>query len=211
MGRNEGIISDCYSTGAVSGGANPYGIGGLVGNNEGNVTNCYSTGAVSGVSDADYIGGLGDITTAISAIVIRRVRSTVLTLSAVWWDLKPAAVLSVVSGTWQILPLSTSAGGTGRTTSQMKTLSTFTSPGWDFVNVWGIYNGQSYPCLKFLTGFNPADLNYSGTVDFDDFAIFADRLALRRLTDENVCLYAGLVSRPKEQDLSACVVYKRRR
>jgi hypothetical protein len=55
----------------------------------------------------------------------------------------------------------------------MKTLSTFTSAGWDFVNAWGIGNGQTYPYLKPFNGFNPADLNYSGTVDFTDFAILA--------------------------------------
>jgi hypothetical protein len=67
----------------------------------------------------------------------------------------------------------TSAGGEGKTTAEMKTLSTFTSANWDFVYAWGIGNGQTYPYLKPFNGINPADLNYSGTVDFADFAIFA--------------------------------------
>jgi len=67
----------------------------------------------------------------------------------------------------------TSAGGTGKTTAQTKTLSTFTSAGWDFVYAWGIGNGQTYPYLKPFNGINPADIDYSGTVDFADFAILA--------------------------------------
>jgi hypothetical protein len=56
----------------------------------------------------------------------------------------------------------------------MKTLSTFTSANWDFVYEWGIGNGQTYPYLKTFNRFNTADLNYSGTVDLADFAIFAN-------------------------------------
>jgi hypothetical protein len=43
---------------------------------------------------------------------------------------------------------STSAGGTGKTTTQMKTKSTFTSTGWDFTTpVWIIDEGNDYPRL----------------------------------------------------------------
>ena len=38
-------MTQCYSTGAVSGTGD---VGGLVGSNGGTVTHCYSTGAVSG-------------------------------------------------------------------------------------------------------------------------------------------------------------------
>jgi hypothetical protein len=49
-----GTVTQCYSTGAVSGGSY---VGGLVGNNEqGTVTQCYSTGAVNG--SGDLVGGL---------------------------------------------------------------------------------------------------------------------------------------------------------
>ena len=77
--NNGGTVTQCYSTGAVSGvdrvgglvGSNSYGtvtqcygtgavigtsyVGGLVGSNNGAVTDCYSTGAVSGGS---FVGGL---------------------------------------------------------------------------------------------------------------------------------------------------------
>jgi hypothetical protein len=109
--------------------------------NWGTLTACYATGSVSGV---DQVGGLvGE---------------------------NPYG--SVVSSFWdtQTSGQTTSAGGTGKTTAEMKTLSTFTSAGWDFVEIWGIEENQTYPFLrKYLTG----DLNYDGGVDFVDFAIFA--------------------------------------
>lgn len=54
-------VTNCYSTGTVSGGGT---IGGLVGYNEGDVTNCYNTGSVNGEEE---VGGLvgyneGDVT-----------------------------------------------------------------------------------------------------------------------------------------------------
>jgi len=51
-GENDGSVSNCYSTGEVTG--NDY-VGGLVGDNHGSVSNGYSTGVVTG---DDYIGGL---------------------------------------------------------------------------------------------------------------------------------------------------------
>jgi hypothetical protein len=53
VGYHYGSISDCYSTGAVSG---SYSVGGLVGyNSSSSISNCYSTSAVSGITD---VGGL---------------------------------------------------------------------------------------------------------------------------------------------------------
>ena len=119
-------------------------IGGLIGINESNITNCYSTGVVSG---SDSVGGMIGYNSG--------------TVTASFWDVN-------TSGT------SSSAGGTGKTTAEMKKLSTFLSAGWDFVNMWGIGNGQTYPYLKQFNGINPADLNYSGIVDFEDFAVLAE-------------------------------------
>ena len=52
VGYNNGSITDCYSTGSVSG---DYLVGGLVGANGGSITNCYSTASVKG---QDTTGGL---------------------------------------------------------------------------------------------------------------------------------------------------------
>lgn len=66
---------------------------------------------------------------------------------------------------------SESAGGEGKSTAEMQTLSTFTEAGWDFVEIWNIGQGQTYP---FLRRYPIGDLNYSGGVDMFDFAIFAE-------------------------------------
>lgn len=126
--NNQGTITNCYSTGVVSG---TNFIGGLVGESSGTITNCYSTGSVAGDS---YVGGLagdnsGTITGCYSTgsisgtgyqvggLVGRNYKGTVGTS---FWDTQSSGQ-------------STSAGGTPKTTAEMKTKSTFTNAGWDFV------------------------------------------------------------------------------
>jgi len=190
-GVNDGSISNCYSTGLVSGGSDSWDVGGLVGFNEGNsISNCYSTGSVSGSSDSSDIGGL--VGGAGGGIV-----------SSSFWDTNSSGQ-------------ATSAGGTGMPTSQMQTRSTFISAGWDFTNetangnnnTWRMcVDGVNYPQLNWghsqygdfacpdgvgmedLTYFvqqwlendcalsnnycGGADMNASGRVDFLDFALFS--------------------------------------
>jgi hypothetical protein len=58
-GNNSGTISNCYSTGAVSGGDSSSKIGGLCGQNrDGNIIHCYSTCTVTGGNYSEYLGGL---------------------------------------------------------------------------------------------------------------------------------------------------------
>ena len=121
VGENYGSISNCYSTGAVSGAGSP---GGLVGYNKGSVSNCYSTGHVSG---SWTVGGLIGENNGGS-------------VSGSFWDIQ-------TSGQTIGIGYGSSAGISGKTTAQMKTLSTFTSARWDFVRVWGINSGQ-YPYLR---------------------------------------------------------------
>jgi hypothetical protein len=161
--NKEGTIISCYSTGSVSGnwevggfvGSNwgtitncystssvsgDYLIGGLVGDSDGTITNCYATGSVSGT---DYVGGL----------VGRNYRP----ITNSFWDIQTSGQ-------------TTSAGGTGKTTAQMKTKSTFTGAGWDFVEIWGIGENQTYPFLRT----EPAgDSNHDKKVDLIDLAILA--------------------------------------
>ena len=120
---SDAIVSNCYAVGNVSGGSQ---VGGLIGwlNYSSSVSNCYSTGAVSGGSD---IGGL----------IGQNSNSTV---SNSFWDTQ-------TSGT------TTSSGGTGKTTAEMKTQSTFTNAGWDFTNTWTMQSGTNngYPYLLMLS------------------------------------------------------------
>ena len=126
MGGGTGTIINCYSTGAVAG--NDY-VGGLAGGSATGITitNCYATGAVSG---NNYVGGMVGY-------------DDNGTTKASFWDVNTSGQ-------------ATSAGGEGKTTAEMKTLSTFTSAGWDFVgetangteDIWTICEGVNYP--KFV-------------------------------------------------------------
>jgi hypothetical protein len=67
----------------------------------------------------------------------------------------------------------TSDGGTGKTTTEMKTESTFTSAGWDFDGsdeIWYMAE-DGYPILTWQI--SPVDLYIDGKNDFRDFAVLA--------------------------------------
>ena len=101
-------------------------IGGLVGRNHGHVSYCYSTGSVIGNSRIGGLVGSGPPTN----------------VTACFWDIETSGQ-------------ATSAGGTGKTTTEMQTASTFLDAGWDFVDetangtedIWWILEGQDYPRL----------------------------------------------------------------
>ncbi len=95
-------------------------VGGLCGENysSGKITSCYATGAVSGT---ESVGGLCGVNWS--------------TISGSFWDIQTSG-------------MTTSAGGTGKTTAEMQTLSTFTSAGWDFSTVWKMLReNEDYPRL----------------------------------------------------------------
>jgi hypothetical protein len=124
VGYNKGTVSNSYATGNVSGSII---TGGLVGYNKGTVSNSYSTGSVTGSS---YTGGL--------------VGYNQFTVSNSFWDITTSVQ-------------STSSGGLGLTTAQMQTQANFTSataangnanPGWDFANIWVMYEGYTAPLLR---------------------------------------------------------------
>jgi murein DD-endopeptidase MepM/ murein hydrolase activator NlpD len=153
VGINLGSINNCYSTGAVSGSSD---VGGLVGYNDQNsISNCYSTGTVSG---SNSVGGLvgvnfyGNTSNCYSTGIVSgssRVGGLVGYnydgVSGSFWDIQVSGQTIGVGG-------GSSAGVSSKTTSQMKTLSTFTSAGWDFLNVWVIDSGHTYPYLLTVTG-----------------------------------------------------------
>jgi len=176
VGWNYGVITSCYSTGSVSG---DNCVGGLVGYKHETVTNCYANAIVSGVS---YVGGLlgysccgttsncyaaGAVTgnNYVGGLVGQNYESQ---FRNSFWDIETSGQTN-------------SDGGTGKTTAQMQTQSTFTDAGWDFVaesingpqDIWCICEGAGYPELawQFLT----ADFDGNSRVDFADFAVFAER------------------------------------
>ena len=136
-------ITNCYATGTVE--ANQY-VGGLVGQVEqGTVYKCYSVGSVSGNQD---VGGLTGFVRVLGYV------------SRSFWDTQTSGQ-------------QTSAGGTGKTTAQMKKINTFFSEGWDVWGIWTICEEINYPALLSLIP--AADLDCPDGVNFIDFAIFAEQ------------------------------------
>jgi len=167
VGNNidDGVVTNCYSSASVAG--EDY-VGGLVAfNSVGTITNCYSTGAVTG---EDAVGGLagytgGTITNCYSSgLVTGDLRLGGLVgwhdgaIGNSFWDVNTSG--------W-----TTSSGGTPKTTAEMKTQTTFTSAGWDFIEVWDIGENQTYPFLRTYLG---GDINHDGVVDFRDIAHLAE-------------------------------------
>ena len=126
VGVSAGSITTSYSSGDVSGQRSVGGLGGW--NYQSNITNSYSTGTVSGDQN---IGGLVGKRDQDGGIV-----------ADCFWDVETSGQ-------------SSSAGGTGLTTVEMQTASTFLEAGWDFVgetangteDIWWINEGQDYPRL----------------------------------------------------------------
>jgi hypothetical protein len=132
VGENDrGTVSNSYSTGNVIGNS---AIGGLVGQDYegGTVSNSYSTGTVTGNY---YVGGL--------------VGSSGDTVNNSFWDTQTSGQA-----------ISDGGRGTGRTTTEMMSTATFSSAGWDIIEVsgpderntahiWNIVDGVTYPFLSW--------------------------------------------------------------
>ncbi len=128
------IINNCYSRCNLAPGATY--IGGLIGRNQSasplEITNSYSTGTATGGTNAGGMIGSAD--------------TNDLTTTACFWD-------TITSGNANAIGnAATPTGMTGESTAKMKTKSTFTNAGWDFVNTWDIQadTNDGYPYLLFL-------------------------------------------------------------
>ncbi len=154
VGRsNHGTITNCYSTSSVTGGN--WGVGGLVGYNPGGtITNCYATGSVSG--NYYYVGGLVGWNRDDSKITNSYSTGRVSGNEYVGGLVGKSFRHYINDSFWDIdtSGQSSSDGGTGKTTAEMQTRSTFTDAGWDFVgetfngiaDIWFIPH-QDYPHL----------------------------------------------------------------
>jgi hypothetical protein len=150
VGGNSGTVSNSYSTGNVSGIDI---VGGLAGLNSGTVSNSYSTGSVTGdVKVGGLVGGnAGTVSNSYSS-------------GSVTGEIDVGGLVGVNFGTvsnsfWdrETSGQTTSAGGMGKTTAEMKSIATFTA--WDIITVtsgqtnptytWNIIDGQTYPFLSW--------------------------------------------------------------
>jgi tRNA A-37 threonylcarbamoyl transferase component Bud32 len=166
IGVNSGKVSNSYSTGSVNGLSS---IGGLIGYNtkEGTVSNCFSTSSVSG--KYVKIGGLigsnhGKVFNCYSIGTVKGyagvgglIGHNEGSVSNSFWDIQTSGHIY-------------SAGGTGKTTEEMKNVQTYTNVAWskglespwDFVgnpyddkgneNIWAIASNvnNGYPYLTIL-------------------------------------------------------------
>jgi hypothetical protein len=190
-GINYGTISRCYSSANVGGGGATVGrvstVGGLVGCNLGTINNCYARGHITTSNGLrNYAGGLvgqngpgtGTISHSYSTGAVTD--GVLLPLGTIMgftaWDLIPSGANcfwdTITSG------LSGSAGlETGKTTAEMKTLTTFTSAGWDFTTIWAIspsYN-DGYPNLEGI-GWLPTVTTGAATGITDSDAVLNGQL-----------------------------------
>jgi hypothetical protein len=146
-GLNNGTIQNCYVTGSIN--ASSQGAtGGIVGYNQGSgvIQNCYShVNITNGIYSAGFVCyDIGIVTNCYSTGSISGTGSngfsyTEGTGTNCFWDTETSGK-------------STSVGGTGKTTAEMKTLSTFTN--WDIVSkaswvneAWYIDATVDYPRL----------------------------------------------------------------
>jgi len=150
--NNWGSISKCYSLGQITATDNAAGgrvyAGGIAGDcavdppDSGSVDDCYSLASItadSTLATFSYCGGAfgelsGLITNCYSAGLITSTCAKVggfsgdggATATGCFWDTQTSGQAA-------------SAGGTGLTTAEMKTKSTFTDAGWNFDSIW-IFN-----------------------------------------------------------------------
>ncbi|MES2589771.1 MAG: GLUG motif-containing protein, partial [Bacteroidota bacterium] len=119
-------VSNCYATVNVTGGSRTGGFVGDISGATGDITNCYSSGVVSGSS---LVGGF-----------IGNNAGGTINISNCFWNTETSGQ-------------SSSAGGTGLTSSQMKTQSTLTSATWDFSTIWkmGQCTNNGFPVFAWQT------------------------------------------------------------
>jgi hypothetical protein len=154
-------ISNCWSTGAVSG--NDF-VGGLVGSNHyGSIANCYSVGNVNGLS------AVGGLVGANSSSISNCYSTGVVSGSSYVGGLVGSSNGSISSCYFLITSGPNNGLSEPLTDEQMKLQDSFVE--WDFIEIWNIGENQTYPYLRFyLTG----DLNHNGIINFLDLAILAD-------------------------------------
>jgi hypothetical protein len=144
---NLSTINGIYSSGSIAGNTH---VGGLIGTVENCIiSNSYSLASVAGIN---YVGGFSGFNSGSTISYCYSVGS-VAGLNDVggFIGYSEAVRNSVISSFWnrQTSGQNTSAGGTAKTTLQMKQQATYSD--WDFSNVWSIESetNNGYPYLKW--------------------------------------------------------------
>lgn len=121
---NKGVISNCYTLSDI------YSVthsAGLVSYNHGTINNSYSSGTLN--SNQGIIAGL--------------IKTNYGTISNSFWDTEISQTANGIIDNGQGITINVY----GKSSDEMKTLSTFTDAGWDFNSIWQIspFLNESYP------------------------------------------------------------------
>lgn len=145
-GGNGGRISNCYSTGGVSGYRSVAGLTG--GNVEGGIIeNSYSMSSVEGYYQVGGLVGYNYYSTILDSYSTGLVNGLQNIGGLVGYN--EEATVSDSYWNVQTSGQENSAGGEGKTTAEMIRRSTYV--GWDFTTIWVIIERQSYPYLIWQT------------------------------------------------------------
>ena len=176
VGINEGVITASYSSADLWGRDE---VGGLVGYNSYNaeIVNCYANGNAAG---QNYVGGLvGNNATNITRagdILFGAIRNC-YSIAIVSGDENVGGLIGyfgddgVSSSFWdiEVSGKTTSDGGVGKTTLEMKDPNTFIDAGWDFIgapggpgDIWVEPEGGGYPILTWQISPPPELPAFSG-------------------------------------------------
>ncbi len=154
----QSTINNCYATGNAHGSSS---VGGLAGNLYGaSSSNCYSTGFIQG--NSNYIGGL--VGEGFSGSV-----------SNSFWNVQSSGQ-------------TTSQGGTGKTSLEMKNIATYLNAGWDLSSIWLVNShiNSGYPFLinniysKLSIPNHASNVSVTPTIslkiieEFGDFELYCD-------------------------------------
>ena len=135
-------ITNCYSTGSVSGTDN---VGGLFGRGTGTITNCYSTGSVSGDENVGGLIGNNYEITITNCYSTGSVSGANYVGGLIGYDSR--GTYNDCFWDTETSGQDTSDGGTGESTADMMKQATFTN--WDFTDpdTWDITEDTTYPWL----------------------------------------------------------------
>jgi hypothetical protein len=154
IGKSSGSIITSFSTGSVSGQNH---VGGLVGNGEGGwITNSYSTASVNGNTNVGGLVGWNDnvqIKNDYAAGSVNGIGSQIGGLIGF-----TSGTANIINSFWDIQTSgqSTSSGGSGKNTDEMKLQTTFTDADWDFTpndGKWLIIESNNKISYPYLQGF----------------------------------------------------------
>jgi hypothetical protein len=153
-----GTIIGCFATGKVE--SVQWAVGGIVGCQHGLVANSYARATVQGQYNCGGIAGRNQIkggpdSICYSASIVKAKDDTAVggfvgtleyagDLESCFWD-----TLLCNPGTYGT---NGNTYGNGKTTTQMKTMNTYTDSGWDFTNIWTIASNANdgYPCFRWM-------------------------------------------------------------